>query len=169
LSYYLFVDFGIFLWYNNDSFECGGYMKLRHLIAYMETAKVWAKCSYAQRLQVGAVAVKDGGIIGTGFNGTPSGMDNCCEDEDGNTKPIVTHAEPNCLNKILRSNNSSVGAIMFITHSPCLSCATKMVDAGIECVIYDEPYRNIDGIEWLLYNNVRVFNFKEAMGRCDEI
>lgn len=131
-------------------------MKIKHIKAYMETAKVWAKCSQSTRLQVGACAMKDGGIIGTGYNGMPSGMNNCCEDENGNTKPEVIHAEDNALKKILRSNISSIGATMFITHSPCLQCAIKMVDAGISVVIYEHPYRDKSGIEWLTRNGVSV-------------
>lgn len=138
-------------------------MKSKHIVAYMDTAKAWAKCSYAKRLQVGACAMRDGAIIGTGYNGTPHGMDNCCEDENGNTKPEVIHAEQNCLNKILRSHNSSICATMFITHSPCLACAIKMVDAGIIEVIYEIDYRDDSGIKWLLKNGIFVKKYEDII------
>ena len=136
-------------------------MKQKHLVAFLKTAEAFAECSHSKRLKVGAVAVKDGNIIGVGYNGMPSGMHNGCEGEDGNTLPEVIHAEQNALNKILKSNNSSVGCEMIITHSPCLQCAIKMVDAGVGKVYYENEYRNTDGIDWLVKNNIEVERINE--------
>jgi dCMP deaminase len=123
---------------------------------YLEMAAVWAKNSYCKRRQVGAIIVKDNMIISDGFNGTPSGFENICEDEDGNTKSYVLHAEANAITKVARSNNSSDGSTLYITSSPCLECAKLIIQAGIKRVVFSDNYRISDGIELLKRANIEV-------------
>ncbi len=118
-------------------------------LRYLEMARIWAKNSYCQRRQVGALVVKDGMIISDGYNGTPSGFENVCEDENNVTKPYVLHAEANAITKLARSSNNSDGATIYITASPCIECAKLIIQAGIRRVIYGEKYRLTDGIELL--------------------
>lgn len=126
--------------------------------AYMQTAKIFAECSTARRLHVGAIVVKDDRIISIGYNGMPSGWDNNCEDEIRwptgevrflETKPEVLHAESNAISKLARSSESGDGATMFITHSPCLDCAKLIYQSGIKSVYYGNQYRSTEGIEFL--------------------
>ena len=123
---------------------------------YIRMANIWAENSYCQRRQVGALIVKDKMIISDGYNGTPSGFENICEDETNHTKPYVLHAEANAITKIARSNNSSEGATMYVTASPCIECANLIIQAGIKRVIYSEKYRLEDGIELLKRANIEV-------------
>lgn len=116
---------------------------------YMRMAKIWAENSYCQRRKVGALIVKDNMIISDGYNGTPSGFENVCEDEEGLTKPYVLHAEANAITKIARSSNNSDGATLYVTASPCIECAKLIVQAGIKRVVYAEKYRLTDGIDLL--------------------
>lgn len=116
---------------------------------YIRMARIWAENSYCQRRQVGALIVKDKMIISDGYNGTPSGFENICEDETGLTKPYVLHAEANAITKIARSNNNSDGATLYVTASPCIECAKLIIQAGIRRVIYGEHYRLDDGIQLL--------------------
>ena len=116
---------------------------------YLEMAQVWAKNSYCKRRQVGALIVKDRMIISDGYNGTPSGFENVCEDENGITKPYVLHAEANAISKVAKSGNSSEGATLYVTASPCLECAKLIIQAGIKRVVYMDEYRLLDGIELL--------------------
>ena len=116
---------------------------------YLDMARIWAQNSYCQRRQVGALVVKQGMIISDGYNGTPSGFENVCEDETGVTKPYVLHAEANAITKLARSNNNSDGATIYITASPCIECAKLIIQAGIKRVVYGEKYRLMDGIELL--------------------
>lgn len=116
---------------------------------YIRMAKIWAENSYCQRRKVGALIVKDKMIISDGFNGTPSGFENICENEDGLTKPYVLHAEANAITKIARSGNNSDGATLYVTASPCIECAKLIVQAGIKRVVYSEQYRLTDGIDLL--------------------
>jgi len=113
---------------------------------YLEMAHIWAQNSYCQRRQVGALVVKNGMIISDGYNGTPSGFENVCEDETGITKPYVLHAEANAITKLARSNNNSEGATIYITASPCIECAKLIIQSGIKRVVYGEKYRLMDGI-----------------------
>jgi dCMP deaminase len=139
-------------------------MKKKFINLYMDWAKRVAECSYAKRLQVGAVIVKDDCVISYGYNGMPSGWDNNCEDEtlyeDGSTilktKPEVLHAESNAIAKLAKSNNSGVGSSIFITHSPCIECAKLIYQSGISTVYYDRDYRSDDGIKFLLRSGVEV-------------
>ncbi len=116
---------------------------------YIRMATIWAENSYCHRRQVGALIVKGKMIISDGYNGTPSGFENVCEDENGVTKPYVLHAEANAITKIARSGNSSEGATMYVTASPCIECAKLIIQAGIKRVVYSEKYRLEDGIELL--------------------
>ena len=116
---------------------------------YLRMATVWAENSYCERRQVGVLIVKDKMIISDGYNGTPSGFENVCEDENGLTKPYVLHAEANAITKIARSNNNSQDATLYVTASPCIECAKLIIQAGIKRVVYSEKYRLMDGIELL--------------------
>lgn len=116
---------------------------------YLRMAAIWAENSYCQRRKVGAIIVKHDMIISDGFNGTPSGFENVCEDESGFTKPYVLHAEANAITKVARSNNSSDGATLYITASPCMECSKLIIQAGIRRVVYNELYRITDGIDLL--------------------
>lgn len=116
---------------------------------YIRMAGIWAENSYCRRRKVGALIVKDKMIISDGYNGTPSGFENVCEDEEGLTKPYVLHAEANAITKVARSNNSSEGATLYITDSPCIECAKLIIQAGIRRVVYSRMYRIVDGLELL--------------------
>ncbi len=116
---------------------------------YMRMAFIWAENSYCRRRKVGALLVKEKMIISDGYNGTPSGFENVCEDESGVTKPYVLHAEANAITKVARSNNSSEGATLYVTSSPCIECAKLIIQAGIKRVVYADSYRLSDGIELL--------------------
>ena len=116
---------------------------------YLRMARIWAENSYCQRRQVGALVVKDKMIISDGYNGTPTGFENICEDENNVSKPYVLHAEANAITKLARSNNNSDGATIYITASPCIECAKLIIQAGIKRVVYGEKYRLTDGIDLL--------------------
>ena len=123
---------------------------------YLRIAKIWAENSYCTRRKVGALIVKDKMIISDGYNGTPAGFENVCELEDGTTKPYVLHAEANAITKIARSGNSSEGATIYVTTSPCIECAKLIIQSGIKRVVYSEKYRSEDGIALLERANVEV-------------
>ena len=116
---------------------------------YLRMARIWAENSYCSRRQVGALVVKDSMIISDGYNGTPSGFENVCEDDNGHTKAYVLHAEANAITKVAQSNNSSNGATLYVTSSPCIECAKLIIQAGIKRVVFGEIYRLTDGIELL--------------------
>ena len=116
---------------------------------YLRMASIWAENSYCVRRKVGALIVKDKMIISDGFNGTPSGFENVCEDENGLTKPYVLHAEANAITKVARSNNSSEGATLYITDAPCIECAKLIIQAGIKRIVYSKSYRIDDGLNLL--------------------
>ncbi len=123
----------------------------QHLLdeRYLRMASIWAENSYCVRRKVGALIVKDKMIISDGFNGTPSGFENVCEDENGLTKPYVLHAEANAITKVARSNNSSEGATLYITDAPCIECAKLIIQAGIKRIVYSKSYRIDDGLNLL--------------------
>ena len=123
---------------------------------YMEMAAVWATNSYCKRRQVGALLVKDRMIISDGYNGTPSGFENICEDENGVTKPYVLHAEANAISKIAKSGNSALDATLYVTASPCLECAKLVIQSGIRRVVYRDEYRLTDGIDLLRRAGIEV-------------
>lgn len=122
----------------------------------MEMAAVWAKNSYCRRRQVGALIVKDRMIISDGYNGTPSGFENICEDENGVTKPYVLHAEANAITKVAKSGNSSEGATLYVTASPCIECAKLIIQSGIKRLVYRDEYRLTDGVDLLRKAGVTV-------------
>lgn len=124
--------------------------------SYLKMAGVWAKNSYCVRRQVGALIVKDRSIISDGYNGTPCGFENVCEDESGCTKPYVLHAEANAITKMAKSNNSSLGATLYVTAAPCMECAKLIIQAGIDRVVYRDAYRVTDGIDLLMRAGVTV-------------
>ena len=130
---------------------------------YIEMAQVWATNSYCKRRQVGALIVKDRMIISDGYNGTPSGFENVCE-ENGVTKPYVLHAEANAITKLARSSNNSEGATLYVTASPCIECAKLIIQAGIKRVVYGEKYRLDDGVRLLERAGIEVkhLNLGEA-------
>ncbi len=116
---------------------------------YLRMARIWAENSYCERRKVGAILVKGQMIISDGYNGTPAGFENVCEDETGATKPYVLHAEANAITKVARSSNSSEGSTLYITASPCLECSKLIIQAGIKRVVYNDLYRIQDGLEVL--------------------
>lgn len=128
---------------------------------YLAMARIWAQNSYCKRRQVGAILVKDKMIISDGYNGTPSGFENQCEDEDGMTKPYVLHAEANAITKVARSNNSSQGATLYVTASPCIECAKLIIQAGIKRVVFSEKYRTEDGILLLTRANIAIVHIND--------
>ena len=123
---------------------------------YIRMAGIWAENSYCTRRQVGALIVKNQRIISDGYNGTPSGFENICEDENNVTKHYVLHAEANAITKIARSNNSSDGATLYVTASPCIECAKLIIQSGIKRVVYSEKYRLEDGLELLKRAGIEV-------------
>ena len=116
---------------------------------YMRMAFIWAENSYCKRRKVGAILVKDKMIISDGYNGTPAGFENVCEDENDVTKSYVLHAEANAITKVARSNNSSDGATLYVTSSPCIECAKLIIQAGISRVVFSDNYRLNDGLDLL--------------------
>lgn len=124
--------------------------------SYLAMASVWAENSYCTRRKVGAILVKDRMIISDGYNGTPSGFENECEDANGVTKPYVLHAEANAITKVAKSGNSSEGATLYITASPCMECAKLIIQAGISRVVYKDEYRITDGIDLLRRAGVEI-------------
>mgnify|MGYP001053665041 FL=1 len=123
---------------------------------YIRMAKIWAENSYCKRRQVGALLVKNNTIISDGYNGTPAGFKNVCEDEDGHTLPYVLHAEANAITKIARSGNSSEGATLYVTTSPCIECSKLIIQAGVARVVFSEYYRLSDGIDLLREAGIKV-------------
>lgn len=123
---------------------------------YLRMARIWSENSYCQRRRVGALIVKDKRIISDGYNGTPSGFENVCEDEDHLTKPYVLHAEANAITKIARSNNNSDGSTLYVTDSPCVECSKLIIQAGIRRVVYAREYRLTDGIDLLRRAGIEV-------------
>ncbi len=137
---------------NNDKEQKQLHLDLR----YLRMARIWAENSYCLRRKVGALVVKDKMIISDGYNGTPSGFENVCEDENNVTHPYVLHAEANAITKLARSSNNSDGATLYVTASPCIECAKLIIQSGIKRVIYAEKYRLTDGIDLLERANIEV-------------
>jgi len=123
--------------------------KDRYDKAYLRLATEWAKLSHCKRKQVGAIIVKDSTIIADGFNGTPTGFENECEDEEGNTKWYVLHAEANAILKVARTTNNAYGATLYLTHSPCKDCSKLVLQAGIKRLVYMEAYKDRSGLDFL--------------------
>lgn len=134
-------------------------------VAYLKMALEWAKLSHCKRKQVGALIVKDRTIISDGYNGTPSGFDNCCEDENNNTKWYVLHAEANAILKISRSTQSCEGATLYITLSPCRECSKLVLQSGIKRMVYIDEYSDDEGIKFLKDAGVEVLKIsREELG-----
>ena len=125
-------------------------------LRYLRMARIWSENSYCERRKVGALVVKDKMIISDGYNGTPSGFENVCEDENNLTKPYVLHAEANAITKLARSSNNSDGSTLYVTASPCIECSKLIIQAGIKRVVYGESYRLEDGIALLRKANIEV-------------
>lgn len=125
---------------------------------YLRMAKIWAENSYCIRRQVGAIIVKDKMIISDGYNGTPSGFENNCEDENNKTKPYVLHAEANAITKVAKSNNSSENATLYVTTSPCVECAKLIIQAGICRVVFSDLYHNTEGVDLLNRAKVEIMH-----------
>ena len=128
---------------------------------YLRMARIWSENSYCKRRQVGALIVKDERIISDGYNGTPSGFENVCEDENNQTKPYVLHAEANAITKIARSNNNSDGSTLYVTDSPCVECSKLIIQAGIRRVVYARDYRLTDGVDLLRRAGIEVEQLDE--------
>ncbi|MCX7862093.1 MAG: dCMP deaminase family protein [Bacteroidales bacterium] len=125
---------------------------------YLQMAKIWAENSYCKRRKVGALIVKDKMIISDGYNGTPSGFENKCEDENNITFPYVLHAEANAITKVAKSTNNSEGATLYVTTSPCLECSKLIIQSGIKRVVFCDLYHNHDGIELLKRAGIEVIH-----------
>lgn len=123
---------------------------------YLEMAQIWGQNSYCVRRKVGALIVKEKMIISDGYNGTPAGFENVCEDEEGITKSYVLHAEANAITKVAKSNNSSDGATLYITTSPCIECAKLIIQSGIKRVVFSEKYRKQEGLKLLDRANIEM-------------
>lgn len=130
--------------------------KIKYDKAYLRIAKEWGQLSYCKRKKVGAIIVKDRMIISDGYNGTPSGMENCCEDDDNVTKWYVLHAEANAILKVARSTQSCEDATLYITLSPCKDCSKLIHQAGIKRVVYHEEYKDTSGVDFLRQAGVEV-------------
>jgi len=124
-------------------------------------ARIWASNSYCIRRKVGALLVKDKMIISDGYNGTPSGFENECEDDHDTTKSYVLHAEANAITKVAKSNNSSEGSTLYITTSPCMECSKLIIQSGIIRVVYQEKYRITDGLDLLERAGIELFHLAQ--------
>ena len=129
-------------------------------VAYLKMALEWAKLSYCKRRQVGALIVKDRMIISDGYNGTPTGFENICEDDDNYTKWYVLHAEANAILKVAASTQSTKGATLYVTLSPCTECSKLIFQSGIKRVVYHEQYKNRSGLDFLLKGGVEILQIK---------
>jgi dCMP deaminase len=130
--------------------------RLRYDKAYLRIALEWAKLSHCNRKQVGAIIVKDRMIISDGYNGTPSGFENCCEDHNGDTNWFVLHAEANAILKVASSTQSAMGSTLYLTLSPCKECSKLILQAGIIRVVYKDRYKDDSGIKFLESTNIEV-------------
>ncbi len=130
---------------------------------YLAMARIWAQNSYCNRRQVGAIIVKNKMIISDGYNGTPSGFENECEDCNNITKPYVLHAEANAITKVARSNNSSDGSTLYVTASPCIECSKLIIQSGIKRVVFAEKYHNTDGLDLLERANIEVVHIENEL------
>lgn len=128
--------------------------------AYLRLAESWSQLSYCNRKQVGAIIVKDNIIISDGYNGTPAGFDNCCEDEQGNTYWYVLHAEANAILKVAKSTNNCKDATLYLTHSPCKDCSKLVLQSGISRLVYREQYKDTSGLEFLQSAGLEIVQFE---------
>jgi dCMP deaminase len=135
--------------------------RMRYDKAYLRMAQTWAELSHCERKKVGALIVRDGRIISDGYNGTPAGFPNCCEDQQGNTEWYVLHAEANAILKVARSTNDCSGATLFITLSPCKDCSKLVLQAGIRRVVYMMEYKDTTGVDFLRSAGVEVVHIED--------
>lgn len=135
--------------------------QLRYDTAYLKMAESWAKLSHCSRKQVGALIVKDEMIISDGYNGTPAGFDNSCENEDGNTHWYVLHAEANAILKVAKSTNNCKGSTLYLTLSPCKECSKLVVQAGINRVVFKDSYKDTEGIDFLKKAGIEIIQIEE--------
>jgi len=135
--------------------------QLKYDKAYLRMAQEWAKLSYCDRKKVGAIIVKDNMIISDGYNGTPSGYTNCCEDENGETQWYVLHAEANAILKVSKSTQSALGATLYITLSPCKQCSKLIIQSGVKRVIYNNEYKDVSGVDFLKKYGIEVKHIKD--------
>lgn len=135
--------------------------QLRYDKAYLRMAKSWAKLSHCTRKQVGALIVKDDMIISDGYNGTPAGFDNCCEDEHGNTHWYVLHAEANAILKVAKSTNNAKGATLYLTLSPCKDCSKLILQAGIKRLVYIDHYKDCEGVDFLRSAGIEITQIED--------
>lgn len=136
--------------------------QLRYDRAYLRLAENWAKLSHCTRKQVGAIIVKDAIIISDGFNGTPAGFDNCCENEQGETHWYVLHAEANAILKVAKSTNNCSGATLYLTHSPCRDCSKLILQSGISRLVYQEEYKDKTGLQFLQESGLEVLQISSS-------
>lgn len=129
---------------------------------YLRMARIWSENSYCERRKVGALIVKDKMIISDGYNGTPSGFPNVCEDSDNHTLPYVLHAEANAITKVAKSNNSSEGSTLYVTASPCIECSKLIIQAGIKRVVFSEMYRSCEGIDLLKTAGIEIEHISDS-------
>lgn len=134
--------------------------QLRYDRAYLKMAQSWSALSHCSRKQVGAIIVRDEMIISDGYNGTPAGFDNCCEDDDGNTQWYVLHAEANAILKVAKSTNNCKGATLYLTLSPCKECSKLVLQAGITRVVYKDSYKDTEGIDFLKSAGVEIIKIE---------
>jgi len=127
---------------------------------YLQMAQIWAQNSYCKRRKVGALIVKEKMIISDGYNGTPAGFENICEDENNVTKPYVLHAEANAITKVAKSNNSSQGATLYVTTSPCMECSKLIIQSGIKRIVFCNKYHNEDGLELLRRADIEILHLE---------
>lgn len=139
--------------------------QLRYDLAYLKMARTWSELSHCVRKKVGAIIVKNDMIISDGYNGTPSGFDNCCEDHKGDTHWYVLHAEANAILKVSKSTNNSKGATLYLTLSPCKDCSKLILQAGITRVVYENDYKDISGVEFLKNAGIEVAQINEFNGK----
>lgn len=139
--------------------------QLRYDLAYLKMARTWSELSHCVRKKVGAIIVKNDMIISDGYNGTPSGFDNCCENEKGDTHWYVLHAEANAILKVSKSTNNSKGATLYLTLSPCKDCSKLILQAGITRVVYENDYKDISGVSFLKDAGIEVAQINEINGK----
>ena len=147
--------------HDNDLIKPYGERQAEFDRRYLNMARIWAGNSYCVRRQVGALIVKNKMIISDGYNGTPSGFENICEDESGKTKPYVLHAEANAITKVAKSNNSSENSTLYITAAPCLECSKLVIQAGIKRVVYFDHYHSEDGLKLLRRAGIELVQIEE--------
>ena len=135
----------------------------RYDSAYLKMAEQWSELSHCKRKKVGAIIVKDSMIISDGYNGTPAGFDNCCEDDAGNTHWYVLHAEANAILKVAKSTNNCKGATLYLTLSPCKDCSKLILQAGITRVVFRNAYKDTEGIDFLINSGVNVAQLENSL------